>query len=47
MNPPVYFLGVEALCQDFKNVYLDGCDHDLILKIDDREFRGHKDVLCV
>ena len=28
-------------------MYLDGCYHDLILKIDDREFRVQKDVLRV
>ena len=39
------FLGVEALSQDFKNMYLEGYDHDLILKVDDREFRVHKNVL--
>lgn len=39
------FLDNVSLIQDYKNVLLDGRNHDLILKIGDKELRAHQDIL--
>lgn len=39
------FLDVTSLRQDYKKVLLEGQNHDLILKVGDKELRAHQDVL--
>lgn len=38
---------VETLCQNFKTLLLNSHDHDVVLKVKDREFRAHQNVLRV
>lgn len=33
------------LCQNFKDLLLNGQDHDLVLKVKDEEFRAHRNIL--
>lgn len=36
---------MESLRQDYKKALLDGSNHDLILKVGDKELRAHRDIL--
>lgn len=41
----ILFLDVVSLRQDYKKVLLEGQNHDLILKVGNKELRAHRDIL--
>lgn len=41
----LFFLEVVSLSKDYKKVLLEGRNHDLILKVGNKELRAHQDIL--
>lgn len=49
MNDEIYFfnqLGIKALLENLRQVYVDGKMSDVVLKVDNRDFKVHKVILA-
>lgn len=42
----LFFVALESLSQDFKDVLLNGEDHNITFNVKDKKFRAHRDILC-